>query len=153
MLFICTLLKSFFFVFIKGLQFFFFKYCYQCFIIVRARSLPSFYPGHQRPTCPHYLQPPQGLPAAPPRKGSTPPPFSNARTTGAPALGTMIGLKKKKITRVGMGCAERTRPVRVCVSVDQGEEKWAFSSREGTAQRPRATVGPHACTTRPATPG
>lgn len=62
-------------------------------------------------------------------------------------------LKKKKITRVGIGCAERTRPVRVCASVDQGEEKWAFSSREGTAQSPRATVGPHACTTRPATPG
>lgn len=117
MLFICTLLKSFFFVFIKGLQFFFFKYCYQCFIIVRARSLPSFYPGHQRPTCPHYLQPPQGLPAAPPRKGSTPPPFSNARTTGAPALGTMIGLKKKKKSRE-WGWAVQSARVQ-CVSVCQ----------------------------------
>lgn len=145
--------EELFFVFIKGLQFFCFKYCSQYFIIVRARSLPSFYPGHQRPTCPQYLLPPQGLPVAPLWKGPTSPPFSNARTTGAPALGTMIGLKKKKITRGRIGCAERTRPVRVCASVDQGEERWAFSSREGTAQSPRATVGPHACTTRPATPG
>lgn len=109
--------EELFFVFIKGLQFFCFKYCSQYFIIVRARSLPSFYPGHQRPTCPQYLLPPQGLPVAPLWKGPTSPPFSNARTTGAPALGTMIGLKKKKNhARAYRLCRAHASSACLCVS-------------------------------------
>lgn len=115
---------------------------------LQTRTRPSDYPLHQgkgtkvpslRPwmpeaPCLHYVHRPPRLPATSLPEAPASPPFSSTQLIRA-RFGDWFKQKQNKNTRRQKGGTACTCPVRLCASVDQGEERRVISSPTWATQR------------------